>query len=69
VDCGVAINVHSIVMGLDQVTLNVVESLHLDSAHLLAACPRPHWGVFSTIDELSDGKDGDHTQVLGEHQS
>lgn len=68
-DRGVAINVHAIVMRLDQVTLNVVESLHLNPAHFLAACPGPHRRVFSAIYELADGKDGDHTQVLGEHQS
>ena len=68
-DCSVAVNVHTIVMGLNQVTLNVVESLHFNSAHFLTACPRPHRRVFSAIDELTDCKDGDHTEVLGEHES
>ena len=56
----VAIFVHAVVMGLDQVALNVIKSFHLNSAHLLLAGPRPHRRILSTIDKLANDEDGHH---------
>jgi len=65
----VAIRVNAVVVGLDQVTLNVVESFHLDSTHFKFACPWSHRGVLSSVYELADSKDGHNTEILGKHES
>ena len=65
---GVTIGVHAIVMRLDQITLNVIEGFHLDAAELLFGGARSHRRVISAINELSDDKDREDSQVLGEHQ-
>lgn len=54
---GVAIRVHPIVVWVDQVTLNVVESLHLDATQLDLACSGSHGRVFGSIDKLADDED------------
>ena len=55
----VAVGVNTVVMRLDQVTLDVVEGLHLDTTHLGGAGAGTHGRVFSAVDELADDEDCD----------
>ena len=56
----VPVAIHTIVMRLDQVALNVVECFHLNSAHFLLASAGSHGRVFSAINELADDEDSHH---------
>ena len=60
VDGRVAIFIHAVIMGLNQVALNVIESFHFNSAHLLLAGPRSHRRILGTIYELTNDEDGNH---------
>ena len=62
----ISIRIHSIVMRVNQVALNVRECLHLDTAHLTLASARAHRRVLCPIDEFTNDKDGHDGQILGE---
>ena len=65
---GVTVGVNAIVMRFDQITLNVIEGFHLDAAEILLGSAWSHGRIIGAIYELSDDKDRENGQVLGEHQ-
>ena len=69
VHCVVAILVHSIVVRIYQVALDVIDSLHLDFAELCGSRIGPHIRVRRPINELLSHIDGKNDQVFYEHQS
>ena len=54
VDSCVAFGVDAIIMRVNQVTLNVAESLEFDPAHLLGTSSWSHGRIFGAVDEFTD---------------
>lgn len=66
-NCRVTIGIDTVVVGLYQVTLDVVKSFHFNPTHFLFACSRSHWRILCTINEFMDYKDGHYGKVLSKH--
>ena len=68
VHCRISVFIASVVVRVNQVALNVVESFQLDPADLLVVGVRPHVWVKQTIDGFANDEDCDQAEILDEHQ-
>ena len=66
--CRISVLIASIVMGVDQVALDVVEGLQLDPADPRVVSVWPHVWVNQAINGLANHEDRDQAQILDEHQ-
>ena len=58
--------IHTVIMWVNQVALNVIEGFHFNAAHLLF-CAGAHRWIILPVNKLTDSKDGNDAQVLYEH--